>query len=403
MKILMVNKFLHQNGGSETYTFGLGEYLNTNGNEVQYFGMDHPNRVVGNKKNIYTKNMDFHGSILKKMIYSLSVIYSIEAYNKIMEVLKDFEPDIVHINNFNYQLTPSILYAIRKYERKVGRRIKIIFTAHDCQIIAKHHMKQCDEINPKWSDKKKAKYEKCVKYNCIYDSKMKSVFGTLEARIYSWLKAYKMLDVIICPSEFLKLEFSQVELLKDKLITMHNFIPNRENNINIEEVVKSDYVLYFGRYNKEKGMGTLLEACKKLPEIKFVFAGDGPFAEKINEVDNIKNVGFLSGDELESTISKAKFSIYPSEWYENCPFAVIESQILGTPVLGADIGGIPEVINVNETGELFESGNLEGLINSINKLYYDNELLEKYQMNCKDYKTITIEKYVDDLMELYKK
>ncbi|MBR1531654.1 MAG: glycosyltransferase family 1 protein, partial [Eubacterium sp.] len=61
MKILMVNKFLHPNGGSETYIFKLGEQLTKLGHEVQYFGMEHEGRCVGNAAEQYTEDMDFHG------------------------------------------------------------------------------------------------------------------------------------------------------------------------------------------------------------------------------------------------------------------------------------------------------------------------------------------------------
>ena len=75
MKILMVNKFLHPNGGSETYIFKLGEYLKREGHEVQYFGMEHPGRCVGNRVNAYTSDMNFHGgSKLAKVKYPLKTI-----------------------------------------------------------------------------------------------------------------------------------------------------------------------------------------------------------------------------------------------------------------------------------------------------------------------------------------
>ena len=55
MKILMVNKFLHPNGGSETYIFKLGNELKRQGYEVEYFGMEHEGRIVGNHAQIYTE------------------------------------------------------------------------------------------------------------------------------------------------------------------------------------------------------------------------------------------------------------------------------------------------------------------------------------------------------------
>ena len=110
MKILMINKFLYPNGGSETYMFGLGQQLEKMGHEVQYFGMEHEGRCVGNRVGAYTSSMDFHGgSRLAKLTYPLKTIYSSEARQKLRLVLDDFRPDVIHLNNFNYQLTPSVL------------------------------------------------------------------------------------------------------------------------------------------------------------------------------------------------------------------------------------------------------------------------------------------------------
>ena len=111
--------------------------------------------------------------------------------------------------------------------------------------------------------------------------------------------------------------------------------------------------------------------------MQFIFAGTGPLEETVNGIKNIKNVGFQKGEALEKLIREARFSIYPSEWYENCPFSVMESQMYGTPVLGAEIGGIPELIQVGKTGELFKSGKPEEeisieTIKKLPKMYFTN-------------------------------
>ena len=113
MRVLIINKFLHRNGGSETYIFKLGEALEQHGHEVQYFGMEHEGRCVGNRVNAYTSDMDFHGgSKLSKLTYPIKTIYSSEARKKLRLVLDDFQPDVCHLNNFNYQLTPSMIMEI---------------------------------------------------------------------------------------------------------------------------------------------------------------------------------------------------------------------------------------------------------------------------------------------------
>ena len=165
---------------------------------------------------------------------------------------------------------------------------------------------------------------------------------------------------------------------------------------------RKDYVLFFGRFSKEKGINTLLKVCKELPDVRFIFAGTGPLENEINEIPNIRNVGFQRGEALQMLIREARFSIYPSEWYENCPFSVMESQMYGTPVLGADIGGIPELIQTGRTGELFESGNAAVLKEKILKWWNNKALIDQYSHNCKDIQFDDIETYTKKLMVIYK-
>ena len=80
-------------------------------------------------------------------------------------------------------------------------------------------------------------------------------------------------------------------LFAKKTIALHNFI----DNVDWKEVEKKDYVLYFGRFSEEKGIGTLINVCKKLPNIQFIFAGTGRLEEEINGISNIKNLGFQNG------------------------------------------------------------------------------------------------------------
>ena len=141
MKVLMVNKFLYPNGGAETYMFKLGNYLKSQGYMVEYFGMEDQRNIVGNSVSEYTSNMDFHGgSKLKKLLYPLKTIYSAEARRKIRLVLEDFQPDVCHLNNFNYQLTPSIILEIRKWEKQSGHPCRILYTAHDGQLVCPNHL-----------------------------------------------------------------------------------------------------------------------------------------------------------------------------------------------------------------------------------------------------------------------
>ena len=393
----MINKFLYPNGGSETYIFKLGEYLKSKGHQVEYFGMEHEGRIVGNRVDAYTSDMDFHGgSKLSKLTYPIKTIYSKEARRQIRKVLDDFKPDVCHLNNFNYQLTPSIILEIVKWRKQSNRKCKIVYTAHDYQLVCPNHM--CNNHSQNCEKCLHGSFFSCTKNKCIHGSLAKSFVGTCEASFWKLNGAYKYIDKIICCSDFMKTKLDTNKLFSGRTLTMHNFIDKVDISKNAD---KKDYVIYFGRYSDEKGVSTLIDVCKDLPEIKFIFAGTGPLEQKLSGVDNITNVGFKTGDELKELVSKALFSIYPSQWYENCPFSVMESQMYMTPVLGADIGGIPELIKDGVTGELFESGNAVQLKEKIEKLYLDKAVLKSYAENCSNVKFDDVEQYAKKLMKVY--
>ena len=399
MKVLLINKFLYPNGGSETYIFKLGDYLKSQGDEVQYFGMEHKGRCVGNRVNAYTSDMDFHGgSKLAKLSYPIKTIYSKEARVQLRRVLDDFQPDVCHLNNFNYQLTPSIILEIVKWRKETGKKCKIVFTAHDYQLVCPNHMLNNPNTHKNCERCLGGHFVNCVKGKCIHGSTAKSFIGMMEATFWKWNGAYKYIDTMICCSEFMKRKMDTNPLFAAKTVAMHNFV----DQVEWEEVEKKDYVLYFGRFSEEKGIHTLIKVCKELPDIPFVFAGTGPLESSMKEIKNIKNVGFQQGETLEKLIREARFSVYPSEWYENCPFSVMESQMYGTPVLGANIGGIPELIQNGKTGELFESGDREDLKAKIQKLWDDKKLCRQYSANCKEIGFDTVDQYCKKIMRVYR-
>lgn len=394
MKILMVNKFLYPRGGAETYFLKLGSYLEMAGHQVEYFGMYDEKNTVFNSADEYTSNMDFHKAGIKKISYPLHIIYSFEAKRKIRNVILKFKPDIVHLNNINFQLTPSIIEEIHEL------KVPIIQTVHDYQMICPNHLmfdfqtKQTCELcvnGSKWN---------CTKKNCIHASKMKSVIGSVEAITYMKRETYRLVDAYICPSHFIEGKLNQVDLYRGKTQTIHNFIELKE----VEGLTeKEDYVLFFGRLSEEKGLEIFLNSCRRLPHIKFKIAGTGPLESMCKGIPNVEFVGFKKGEELNELISRAMFSVYPSIWYENCPLSILESESLGTPVIASKMGGIPELIENNETGILIEDLNVDNLAKEIDGLVQDKEKRLKMSRNCIDKrsKMISLEAYGNRMIAIY--
>ena len=397
MKILFVNKFLYPRGGAETYFLKIGEELARRGHEVEYFGMYDEKNTVGNSLHLATTNMDFHAAGPEKLLYPFRIVYSREAKRKLKEVIAAFGPDIVHFNNINFQLTPSVICA----GAECG--VPMVQTVHDVQMLCPNHMmmeyhskKLCEDCMGK-----KSKWP-CVKKRCIHGSLPKSLIGAVEGTLYECSPVYDKIHRFICPSAFLEEKLLNVPRFRGKTVMLHNFLSKVSD---AGGAPKGDYVLYFGRLAEEKGIDRILEACRLLPDIPFVIAGGGPLEDlcKSCTLPNVKYVGFKTGKELEELVAGALFTLHLSIWYENCPLALLESQSLGTPVLCNRIGGIPELVEEGKTGILNDTFTPEAYAETIAALYADKALLSEMAQNClrKRESMMTLERYCDKLLALY--
>ena len=408
MKILIVNKFLYPNGGSETYIFGIGEQLRKMGHEVQYFGMEHEGRIVGNHADSYTEPIDFHERRLRTLAYPFKIIYSKEARQKIRVVLEDFHPDVVHLNNINFQLTPSVIDEVKAFDPS----IRIVYTAHDMQWVCPNHMMRVPATGELCRKCLDGDFRFCTQQRCIHNSRLRSLIGQKEAEFYRKRHTYRQVDTIICPSNFIRRLLETNPDLNGRCVTLHNFAnlnPDRTRGDVLPELLRGigPYVLYYGRYDQEKGVNLVLEAAKRLPEIPFVLAGKGELQEQVEAAagagkeQTLINLGFLGGEPLYSVIRHAAFTVFPSTWYENYPYSVLEPILLGVPVIGSRIGGVPEIIKEGVTGDLFEAGNCRELTEKINALWKDRDRQEQYRGNCLEEHFDTPEEYCGELVKIY--
>ena len=394
----MVNKFLYPRGGSESYMLYLAEYLKKIGHQVEFFGMYDEKNTVGNSLGLYTQNMDFHSKGLSRFLYPFKIIYSLEAKKKIMKVIDDFKPDIVHMNNINFQLTPSIIYGIK------NKGIPLVQTAHDYQMICPNHLLYNFEKNIPCEKCVKGSNINCIKNKCIHGSKVKSILGVIEAMLYSWLKTYKKVDLFVCPSNFLENKLlSAKEFYKGKTITIHNFIDKEKFSDTMEKA--DSYIVYVGRLSKEKGIENIARTAKLLPQYTFVVAGSGPDEDILKDIANIKLVGFLGGNELTKLMGGAKALLLPSVCYENCPLSILEAHCMGVPVITMNSGGMAELVKDGVNGTLVNEATPEAIASKLKETLENEEYYNTLKENCRNEKEniLSVESYADILIKEYEK
>lgn len=392
MKILLANKFYYRRGGDCIYMLNLEQLLKAHGHEVAVFAMDYPENLDTPWKKYFPKNMS-------KLMAFTRPFGSHEVKSTFKKLLDDFKPDVVHLNNVHTQLSPVMA------ELAHQRGIKVVWTLHDYKLLCPRYdcLKNGNTIcETCFNGDKKA----CLDNKCMKGSKLASFIGYKEAVTWNRERLEACTDVFICPSQFMADKMVQGGFSKSNMRTLCNFIDvekckyaptdGMDNTDSIVLPKKEDYYCFIGRLSHEKGAKTLIEAANQLP-YKLVIIGGGPLMDELKSVahTNIEFVGFKQWDDIKQLVGKARFSVIPSEWYENNPLSVIEAQCLGTPVLGANIGGIPEL-----TDYTFSSGNIADLKTKIEKMW--NSELDYQQIASDAQHRYDAETYYDKLINIYK-
>jgi glycosyltransferase involved in cell wall biosynthesis len=358
MKILIANKFFYPRGGDCVYSIGLQKLLEDNGHEVAVFAMTYPENIPSKWTKYYPSEVAF--SIKKPLQFLKALIrpiYSFEVATKFNKLLDDFKPDVVHLNNIHTQLSPLIATIAHK------RGIRVVWTLHDYKLLCPRYdcLRNGQPCELCFKDKSNV-----LKYSCLKGSRLASFIAWLEAKVWSRSRLESNVDVFICPSKFLKRKMEQGGFNSNKLVAIHNFIDSEK--VEGTKAEKGNHYCYVGRLSEEKGIRTLLKVASQLSyTIKII--GTGPLEKELHEqYGSLKQIEFLGHchwPQIREVLGSARCMVLPSEWYENNPLSIIESLGLGTPVIGADIGGIPELITSDSYGTLFIPGDIASLRKSI--------------------------------------
>lgn len=380
----MVNNRLKVYGGEGTYMTSLGDELKKQGHDVQYFGLEDPDGLHGNIFGIYAKPSKNPFSIIKNN-------YNRKQFGKILDC---FKPDVVHVNLLYFTLTPSILTEAAK------RNIKVVQTIHDGKIVCPSYQLFIHAENKPCTLCSRGNFKNCITHKCHKNSKLLSYIAYRESYYNRKKGYYNLIDKFIFPSEFMRDLHVNFGVDKKKTEVLCNFsrVPKRCEPVNKKE----KYVLFFGRVTKIKGVELVAEAAKVLPNIKFVIAGQGDMEFLFKDLPNCKMTGFLQKDPLTHFIEEAYISVFPSICLENCPMSIAESISLGTPVLGARIGGIPELIEENVTGLTFSSMDGRDFIEKLVFLLSNEKLVDEMSKNCINASFPSCENYAKRVLDLYK-
>lgn len=349
MKVLIINDFSKKLGGAETFVHTIKENLEKK---------DHLVEILGSEK-----GENFHSFFSRWS--------SKFWYNKTKEKIKKFNPDVIHVNNCVRVISPSVIQAAS------DSKIPIVMTFHDY-----HYF--CPRI---WAVDKEGRPCKCWKG--FFSGIFSKCRGFRESPIYFPAHILKVIRVLlhrrvlnknkilfVSPSKALAKDMEKI-LKKDvRVIPNGVLIPEKKTNYAKE-------IIFVGRLSKENGIQTIMKTLDGVKDYEVLIFNVGDLEKELKS--KYKNVGFLGKVDLKKTYEKASIALSPSLWKTNAPFAISEAMSYGICVIASKNGGAAEMINHNDTGLLFETGNEKDFREKLDYLLKNPGEIKRMGRNAREF------------------
>ncbi len=378
-------------GGPEKYLFNVKDILEKNGHKTLPFSVKYSSNEPSAYDQYFVSPRDREGRVYYRDIspsFSSTAnmikkaFYSLEAKKNIIRLIRNENADSVYILNFINSLSPSIIDGAKSQGKRVVIRLSDFFLA-----CARYDFLYRGNI-----------CEKCLNgclFNavfkkCVHESLPASLIRVLSMYFHRILGVYKRVDCFISPSGFLRDKMIESGIKPEKIHHLPTFI---DSSVIKPDYKYSNYILYFGRLTRHKGIETLINSARHIKDrsLMIYIAGDasGAYAQGLQElcskreINNVKFLGFLRDEKLREAVSGARFTVFPCLWYENMPNALLEAFAHGKCAVGSNIGSIPEIIDDGQNGLLFEPGDETDLADKISFLNSRPDLISEYSRNAR--------------------
>ena len=356
-KLLSINNYYYRRGGAEVLFLEQNRMLEEAGWQVVPFAMKHASNLPTPWDAYFPDEIEFgqdYGAA-GKLVRASRVIYSLQAREKLKELLGVFSPRIAHVHNIYHHLSPSILSLLR------DRGIPVVMTVHDLKLGCPAYTmmrgnKPCESCRG-------GKVHNVLLNKCIKGSAALSAVVMVEAALHRMLRTYESgVARFVVPSRFVLDTLVRWGWPREAFVHIPNFV-------DVERFRPGNGIgrrfVYCGRLDALKGVETLVRAAA-LARQPVTIVGRGPQEARLRELAaelgaDVSFAGHLAKDALIEVLQSARAIVVPSEVNENAPLSLLEAYATARPVIGSNIAGIPELIREGETGALFPTGDAPAL------------------------------------------
>ncbi len=398
---ISVTSYYYRRGGAEAVMLDQNELLVDRGWEIVPFAMEYEQNFDTEYSDYFVEEIDFASQYapIEKVRKVVKSVYSLEARREIGRLIDDVRPDIVHAHNVYHHLTPSIFGAIHK------KGVPSVMTVHDLKIgCPSKLMLAPDGVCERC---KGGKTWNAIGQRCLKDSLALSTIAAFETSLHQMLGSYKKnVDLFILPSHFHMNKLIDWGLPEEKA----RYLPNAVDVSDLSPTYgPGERFVFVGRLSEEKGLLTFVNAVAA-SGVAATIVGTGPQEHELRALvertgADVDFAGYQTGDALFDIIGDARALVLPSECYENAPVVLLEAFGVGTPVIGSDLGGIPELIVPGETGLLATAGDVDSFATQLRKMNLKSrsELSEMGHAGREFVETrFTRNHYLEGLFDIYR-
>ncbi len=363
-RLLAINNYFYRRGGAEAVFFDHMAMFEDIAWDIVPFAMQHEQNEPSPWSDYFVSEIEYgrRTSLARKAVQAASILYSFEAQRNLGRLIERARPDVAHAHNVYHHLSPSIFATLK------AAGIPVAMTVHDLKLACPaYKMLRDGKI---CEDCKGGRVYNVLRHRCIKDSWALSGLVLAETVLHRALGLYRdKVDRLVVPSRFYLEKLVEWGWPRDGMVHIPNFVNVGHYRADWEE---DGYFAFAGRLAPEKGIATLIRAAA-LSGQRLVLAGTGPEEDALRRLAaeagaDVTFAGYLSGEALHGMIGRSRALVLPSEWYENAPISVLEAYALGRPVIGAAIGGIPEMIREGETGLMAVSGDAHSLAEALSAM-----------------------------------
>lgn len=287
-------------------------------------------------------------SRLQKSRLAVSATWNRRAHRQIREIIAKERPDIAHCHNLVPLVSPAA------YDACESAAVPVVQTLHNYRLLCPSGTlysqgRICNDC---------ARSLRCgVARRCYRGSRLQTAALAMMLGVHrlrgTWSRS---IAAYVALSHFSRDYFAAAGLPAGKIHVKPNFVAGEI----APRTEPGEYALFAGRLSPEKGVLEMVAAWQRLSHIPLVVAGDGPLRDRVAQLVRASNCGHinllgqLSAHDVQAWMKRARFLVFPSQWYEPFGMSLLEAAACGVPSIAARIGGVPELVRDGQTGLLFD-------------------------------------------------